>query len=282
MNRISQALDHDFAEPRHSEALTAGLTALREARDFHSNGNRLSTDIDVATLAAIHRTPALKEGPSIDSMTPAMAQQRYLEFAKQQLVAACGEQPVASKALYWLARLESVDIDQASLSQPNSGPRAIALHQAALMVDARNYPAANELGVLFVRYGQIETAKSALTLATRYTREPEAWYNLAKVLEMEGSTQHAAQARRKYERMRTEKLQSIATTDETAVRWVSPAAFRSSADPAGIGLHERSVDNDSSAAALEQGKDLTAKPSGKRSDNSPFQGISRFFNGKDE
>ncbi|HUS38883.1 MAG TPA: hypothetical protein VMX74_05505, partial [Pirellulales bacterium] len=279
LNRISQALDYDFTEPHHSKALAAGLTALHESRTFHSNANRLSTEIDVPTLVAIHRTPALKEQASIGSISPVMAQQRYLEYAKQQLVLASGGQPVASKALYSIARLESVDICEMPMSMPNAGPRAIALHQAALMVDARNYPAANELGVLFARYGQIETAKSALTMATRHSTEPEAWYNLAKVLEMEGSTQRAAQARNNYQRMRAEKQQASTTTGEASVRWVAPAAFSSSADPAGVGLYERSVDNEASpAAAQDRGDSKSTKSSDGQAGSSPFQGFSRFFN----
>ena len=97
--------------------------------------------MDLQHLVATHQTTALKDTDVIQRLTPMMATQKYLEYAKERLVFASGQQQVASGALCGLARLETLQPQGRPLDKPIRGPRAIALHQAALMVDKGNYVA---------------------------------------------------------------------------------------------------------------------------------------------
>jgi tetratricopeptide (TPR) repeat protein len=117
------------------------------------------------------------------------------------------------------------------------------------------------LGVLLARYGQLQNARQVLRHATKISNEPETWYNLAKVYELEGAPQQAAQALEKYDQLRVVAQQSGRERPEQVVNWVSPEYFGNSADPAGLGLHERSVSKldenvdsgaSNSAAAIRQ------------------------------
>jgi len=175
----------------HREALREGLTALREADDLIPHIEQ--GDSGWWRAMAKHATPILK---SVDTheMHPFTAMRKYCEFAGERLTASVGHEPSASMALYGMARLElQMDIPS---TEPSAlaGPRAIVLHQAALRVDANNFEAANELGVLFARYGQFEQARAALLQSLRVSPQPETWQNLAKVSQLLGDheTAHAA------------------------------------------------------------------------------------------
>ncbi|MDH3718122.1 MAG: hypothetical protein OES79_08370 [Planctomycetota bacterium] len=226
LNRVSQALDHTTGNHQYSQALKAGLTALREAEDFQTGDRRLSTEVDLQHLVATHQTTALKDSGAVQQLTPVMAMQKYLEFAKERLVFASGRQPVASGALYGLARLETLQPQGRPLDRPIRGPRAIALHQAALMVDKGNYAAANELGVLLARYGQLDSAGDILSHAAKVSSVPETWHNLARVYELKGAGQEAAHARAMYHRLRADTRKADVSKNESRqVYWVAPETF---------------------------------------------------------
>ena len=282
LNRISQTLDYGVSDDRHSQALTAGLTALREAEDFQSGAERLATDIDLVRVVATHQTEVLKNDPILAQLTPMMALRKYLEYGKRQLTSAAGNQPVASKALYCLARLEATESKDNPMAQPISGPRAIALHQTAVIVDSRNHLAANELGVLFARYGQLQSARHVLRHATTISSEPETWYNLAKVYEMEGAPQQAAHALNKYEQLRKGSEQASKKRPEQVVNWVSPEAFRNSRDPAGLGFHERSATklDEGTESGLRKTEVAKKQAVSERAKNGPLQSLGRLFQGQ--
>ncbi|NIP84019.1 MAG: hypothetical protein GTO03_00045 [Planctomycetales bacterium] len=232
MNRVSQALDHTGGNHRHSQALKVGLRALSEAEDFQTGHDRLSTDVDLRGLVATHQTQALKKIVDFQHLTPVMAMQSYLQYAKEQLVLASGQQPLASRALYSLARLETAQPRGRPLDRPIRGPRAIALHQASLLVDQKNYAAANELGVLLAHYGQLDGAGDVLSHAAKLSGQPETWHNLARVYELQGQIQKADHARMFHHRLLADSRKAGKKAQEgRQVYWVAPEAFRSHTDP---------------------------------------------------
>jgi len=223
LRTISQALDTQAGTQEHSRALASGLRAMKEADDFVPAGSRLEGDLNVAALVAAHRTPVLKDEDA-ETMTSVVALQRYYAYAQTQLAAAAGNEPVGSKALYGMGK---VHMALAKLSQDGSAvnsPRAMALHQAALMVDSRNYMAANELGVLLARHGQFVHARHILLHSLSIRPEPETWHNLAVVHQQLGEMDLA---RRAEQVSRSAGRNGVTTAGgpQDLVRWVSPESF---------------------------------------------------------
>jgi tetratricopeptide (TPR) repeat protein len=196
LKSVVQTLDAEEGGQTHSRAMEAGLTALREAADFTARGQTSTVSVDVAHVVIGHRTPILKHVPAAQ-LTPAGALQTYYQYATDQLALAGGHEPVASRALYGLGRLEANPAN--SNSKTVAGANAMALHQAALTVDPRNYQAANELAVLEARYGRLEDAKDLLLHSVDVSPSAEAWYNLSVVYERMGNPQAAKAARGWYE-----------------------------------------------------------------------------------
>jgi len=195
---ISQALDQEHGTRFHGRAMSAGLRALREADDFVAGDSDDLQAIDLAHCVAAHRTPLLKNVDTTE-ITPMDALQEYHTFASQQLAAACGRESAGSKALYGLARLQPVLNVGSEPRRSTAETNAIALHQAALTVDPRNHTAANELGVLLARYGQMEAAQSLLRQSLAVRQTAEAWRNLTVVYQEMGAMDAAGWARRQGE-----------------------------------------------------------------------------------
>ena len=195
---VSGALDADNGTQMHSRALKAGLRALKEADDFAPRQLRHETELDFTHLTATHQTPVLK-GVDKTRLKPIDALQSYYAFATQQLARAGGDEPAASLALYGLGRVEAASYTRPSAKISMGGPKAIALHQAALMVNPQNHMAANELGVLLARYGQMKDAKVVLLHSLSASPQPETWHNLAIVHQKLGELEQARQARMNYE-----------------------------------------------------------------------------------
>jgi polysaccharide export outer membrane protein len=177
---IADALDARHNTQYHSRALMAGVIALREADDFGHSGSASEGTADPTSLAASHVTPVLKEGRA-QSATRLQALQLYYSYATTQFTAAAGGIPEASNAIYYLGRLQPFLGGSIDRNPPLAQPKALALEQAALAIDPRNYRAANELGVLLARCGQLEPARKALLYSASIERRPEIFQNLAYV-----------------------------------------------------------------------------------------------------
>lgn len=177
---IAQALDVREGTTRHAAALAVGLTALREARDFAPASALPGEAANVAAIAAGHRTK-LTEPTATSLLSPIVAQQQYFALAQAKLTEAAGGLPTGSQLLYRLGRLETGiathDADPLALH----GPQAIAFHQAALATDTNNWLAANELGVLYARYGQLPQARQLLQHSIAIHPHIAGWQNLAEV-----------------------------------------------------------------------------------------------------
>ena len=103
---LAQALDAERHTTNHSRALSAGLTALKEAGDFLPSGGKLEADLDLPTIVASHRTPVLKN-TAMENLVPLVALKSYFTFAQEQLSAAAGHEVAGSMALYALGKLHA-------------------------------------------------------------------------------------------------------------------------------------------------------------------------------
>jgi hypothetical protein len=223
MHMLAQALDAHHGTTAHSSALSAGMIALREAADFAPPPGRDAAAIRVGEIARTHRTPVLDASATVP---PIVAQQYYYSFAQQQLAFAGGGQPAASQSLYTLGRIQAALASQPSAA-PLHGPGAIVFHQAALVVDSRNYLAANELGVLLARYGQLAGAKQALVHSVTTRPHAEGWHNLAVVHERLGEADLARLARSEQQLLaRGAAAPPAAPTGQ--VQWVDTQTFAAS------------------------------------------------------
>jgi tetratricopeptide (TPR) repeat protein len=150
--------------------------------------------LNMASVLAGHRTPVLKEvDPS--TLTPLVALQRYYTFAQERLAFAAGQEGPGSAALYGLGKLTTVMAENSPDERRLHAPKAMALYQAALVVDSHNHRAASELGVLLASFGQLEAAKRVLVHSAELAPRAETWHNLSVVHERLGEQDLAKRAR---------------------------------------------------------------------------------------
>lgn len=224
---IAQALDVQEGGNIHATALSSGLTALEEARDFSPTDRQPGAVVEVAAVAQTHRTPLLKTVGAGENLSPVVAQQQYFGLAQSQLVVAAGGQPVASQVLYRLGRLQSALAAHDAAPQALHGPQAMVFHQAALAIDGNNYLAANELGVLLARYGQLDSARQLLVRSVTVRPQVESWHNLAVVHRRLGETELAKKADRERELL-AQKTGGRTIASDDLVQWVDPRTFAAS------------------------------------------------------
>ena len=99
------------------------------------------------------------------------------------------------------------------------------LYQTSILVDQRNYAAANELGVLLARYGKFDNAVSALQHCVKYSPEPTAWKNLANIYRRVGKTNEARIAESQASRTLAAKPRTPFVANQPKVEWVKADAF---------------------------------------------------------
>jgi tetratricopeptide (TPR) repeat protein len=219
---IAQGLDAEQGGNVHASALAAGLTALDEAAEFQALQAQAADARAVVAIAGRHRTPLLR-GEQQTLVSPAQAQQQYLAYARSQLALAVGGLPEASQTLHQLGRLQTGLNATASGSEAMSVPRAMVYHQAALAIDPANHLAANELGVLLARCGQLAEARRLLLQSVSVRPHAEAWHNLAVVHRRLGEADLAKRAEHEWELARRAGRESRAT--DAGFQWVDPKAF---------------------------------------------------------
>ena len=226
---VAQALDAAENTRAHSEAMTAGLRALREADDFVP---RDAIEPRIDQVVATHQTPVLKRATSLQ-MPLLVAMQDYYSYAQYQLGLAGGHEPTAAAALYGLARLQPVLVEGSDTKKMMAGPKALALHQAALVIDPTNFAAANEMGVLLARYGQWPEAQAAFLQSVCISPQPQIWRNLAVSYEMLGDLNSARNAMGRYELARQQNQSNTAGGgDRPAVKFLNVEQFvRASGTP---------------------------------------------------
>jgi tetratricopeptide (TPR) repeat protein len=225
---IAQASDAQQGTQFYGKALTAGLVALKESNDFIRR-DAGQAEVEVAQVATAHKTPILKS-ELVGSYTPMTAAQRYDAYAQEQLAAAAAQEITGSMALFGLGKVAAALQRSQPSQQLESNAHAMLLFQAALMVDARNYRAANELGVLSAENGNLSRARALLIHSVSLSPQVAAWHNLAVVHARLGEQQLAAQAR-----ARASGLAQTGRGTRSAVQWVDATMFAGLA-PASEGL----------------------------------------------
>lgn len=225
LRTVSQAMDAHFGGSHYSEALAAGCLALEEAGDFSAQSQR-GPVVDVGLIVESHQTPLLKEY-MLDDVSPVLAMQHYFSFSQEQLVEACGHAPVASRALYGLGKIHMVLGEKLASTERLQGPKALAFQQAALTTDPGNYLAANELGVLLARFGNLREARAVLQHSVALYPLPETWHNLSVVHQRLGEADLAAQSLANWQvaLRHTGGSASQQANNRSMVQWVTPQAF---------------------------------------------------------
>jgi tetratricopeptide (TPR) repeat protein len=229
LQTIAEALDARRDSNDHVRSLNEGLRALLELDDFSFRDFDNPDDSGLAPIVAGHRTPVLKDVP-LDRMTAHAAMSHYLTFAEQQLAASVADIPAGSTALYGLGKIYTVPESAHGPADATHGAKAVAMHEAALAVDGRNFRAANELGVLLVRFGRLPEARAALLHSLEISPQPATWQNLAAVHQALGENRLAALAGHEAQLLANSQRQSGVSTDvANQVRWVDPTTFARSA-----------------------------------------------------
>jgi tetratricopeptide (TPR) repeat protein len=257
---VARGLDKQEQTDVHGWALAAALQAFEESDDFLRGDLLVTANVDVAAVASAHKTDVLHD-TDLSRMTPFGAMRRYYQYAKEQVVLASGNDPVASTALHGWARTEmSLSLEKRG-ALSDGGPKAIALYQAAVLTDPRNYRAANELGVMLARFGQMRQALPALSHSLSVHAAPTTWDNLAVVYEKLGDVQRAQHARGQSESLTAsaddETLESGSDNPDRLVRWVDSATFAGSFGPA----PQVSIDPQARPAVVESSPDADTQRS---------------------
>jgi tetratricopeptide (TPR) repeat protein len=231
LETITKALDAHCGTTRYSNALAEGRQALREAQDFADSDSSRATPVDIAAVAARHRTPVCRD--AVAATAPAIAvMQRYFAYAEERFTTASAGAPVASRAFYGLGKTYQVQAEQTPTASRLSSPQAMVFQKTALAIDSRNHQAANELGVMLARFGQLPEARAALLQSVATSPMAETWHNLAVVHERLGEQDLARLARN--EQQLLQQAAAVPARPNAArpvVQWVDPAAFASSPEP---------------------------------------------------
>lgn len=219
----TQSLDAADGTSAYSQSLEQGLTALSEAEDFALHGSSGTVPMRIEDIVAGHRTPVLRDLAGQET-SPVIAMQRYYGFAGERLTAAAGELPAAADTLFWLGKVHNSLARQSQHADRLQGPQAMVCFRAALSVAPRHYLAANELGVLLARYGQLQDAKTLLQQSVTTRSHAEGWQNLAIVHKRLGENELATLAEQELASLGGRGV-LVSNTGSSAVRWVEPKTF---------------------------------------------------------
>jgi len=220
---IAQALDVQEGTLSHAATLNAGMTALAEAREFAATNVRAGEPVNISAIAGSHRTPILR-GSAGAGLSAVVAQQQYFGYAQNQLALAAGNVSAGSQILYRLGRLQTAMAVHDAEPQALREPQAIVYHQAALAADRTNWLAANELGVLYARYGQLTEARQLLIHSVAVHSNLEAWHNLSIVHRRLGEADLAQKASAEWQMLAKQNGKTRSDANEM-VRWVDPQTF---------------------------------------------------------
>ena len=226
LRQITSAQDQVQETTRCTVALNAALMAMQESRDFEVRHATSSDPVDVARVAAGHRSKILRV-EELSSIAPPTAFDRYQRFAVEQLTLALGAERDGSMPLYGLGRIATAS----GKANPNGDvgcDDALVWYHAALMVDARNFRAAHELGSLYAKRSEWERARTVLQRAIAIQSHPTTWSNLAIVHGKLGESDWAAAAR---SRAQVAAAPGCATGNLPPIRWVDADSFAKTTGP---------------------------------------------------
>ena len=225
LSLVASAADVRTGGQQHITAMTDGLEAMDEADDFLFPGSVTNVGQTMTRLIAGHQTPVFAKSEEVPSINPLTAMQEYYFYARDRLADAGAHEPVASYALYGLGRLQPYLTHEDSLPNPLLEAKMLAYYRAAIRVWPQNNRAANEVGVLLARIGELDAAEQAFRHSYAIAAQPEVWQNLQKVQTLRrqpGTDRNFV--------MRPTSPQSELRV-ESAIEWVDPMAFRTRSQP---------------------------------------------------
>lgn len=225
---LAQGLDTDRQTTIHGKSLAAGLTAMKEADDFLPRGSMLEANLDIPALVASHITPVLKNADS-SQITSLVALKSYLTYAQQQFAIAAGGEMSGSMALRGMGKLHEELAKNQNSDVPAAAPKAVAFYQAALLVAPTNFMAANDLGVMLARAGNLNDARMILEHGAATARESTILNNLALIYQRLGRTDLAAQTRQQslvaQQAEQSRRQAGGVAASNASVQWIAPDAF---------------------------------------------------------
>ncbi len=230
---IAQGLDNQGNTTVHSQALSAALTAMKEAQDFIPAGGKLEGDLDLPSLVAGHHTPVLKNVQP-EALQAMRALKQYLTFAQEQLASATGQEVSGSVALGALGKMHAGLAGKAGSQIVAPEAKAIVFFQAAILVCPRNYMSENDLGVLLAHNGDYAGARRMLEHSVLVCRCSENLNNLSVVYRHLGEPRLAELAADKAQVAKAEenaRQKNASLSAGGTVAWVDPAALVQSASP---------------------------------------------------
>jgi len=189
---VAAALDARAQTQEHSAALAAGLTALAEAEDFVPLRERPDTEVDISPAIRSHTTQIISV-EAATSLTPAAVRELYAEFAVSKLAFAAAGSRTGSAALHRLGKIAQTSASQSTTRDARGKARAFL--EAALTVDADNFPAANDLAVHLAEDGYYDQALNVMRDGLSRAPQPAMWSNLAAIHDRRGEPDLAQAAR---------------------------------------------------------------------------------------
>jgi tetratricopeptide (TPR) repeat protein len=171
----------------HSETcFEAALTAMREEADFHN----LQMSRSVASIVAMHTTPALKNRP-LESVTTELACQHYRAYARFQMTQAADGHLYAADLMYALGKTLEKDADLNADRAQQLRSQAVICYQSAIQLRPNQHHASNQLGYTLIHLDRIEEAYDALRASIEVKPNAPAWTNLAEIYRRRGATTEA-------------------------------------------------------------------------------------------
>lgn len=223
---LAEALDTEEKTDAHSRALTAALTAMKEAEDFLPGQSRLEANGSTSGIIAMHTTPVLKsERGNVTSMT---ALKCYLTYAQEQFASAVGDEVAGSMSLYALGKLHNTLAQKKSTLAAGAESKTMVFYQAAILALPGNFLAANDLGVLLAQCGNLAEARTILEHSLTLNQQSVTWHNLAMVYEQLGQSDLARRADQEAGVLQRVELarRKIATgSTNNSVMWIDEESF---------------------------------------------------------
>jgi hypothetical protein len=183
LKTVARGLDLQRGNRTHSLALSHAFRAIKEADHFAPQSGSIDREDSIQFFVDSHRTPVL-HNMKLNGMLPSLAIQAYYNYAEEQIKIACRGMPVASQSLYGLGRIYSELSEhpgQVVTIRATVTFKALLFHKSALTVQPSHFQAANELGVLLCRRGQLQAAHAALSHSLAISPQPETWHNMTVV-----------------------------------------------------------------------------------------------------
>ncbi len=271
LRMLSQALDTEEQSNVHSQALAAGMIALKEADELVPEGTSLEANLDLPGIISRHRTPVLK-GADLSKLTSMTALQCYLTFAQEQLAAAVGREVAGSMTLRGLGKLYESMGDKKVSNIRAAKPKAMSFYQASLLACPENFLASNDLGVLLARSGRLGDAQIAMEHSLMIHQQATGWHNLATIYRQLGRADDARRASERCEEMRQAELarKSDPVRAGQRVQWIDSQTFaemspqQPNAPVSGL-VPQPQVKQNSSPSAGTEGPHVANSPSRNRS-----------------